>query len=381
MRLRVGLLTPGFSASEADWCIPAQLDLVRALGERDDLRVFALRYPHARARYDVHGAQVQAFGAAQRRGLGRALMWARVLWALRRAHRERAFDVLHALWAHEPGFLATLAGRALRVPVVVSLLGGELEDLADIDYGGRRSPLNRRLVPFALRRAARVTVGSLFLRERCRQARRWDARSCVWPLGVDTARFHPRGSRDEERARARATRALALDGDPAVLCVASLVPVKDHATLLRAFARLRADRPTARLHLVGEGDGRAAVERLARDLGVAAGVTFHGHVPHERLADVYRQADLCVLSSRFESQGVAPLEAVACGCPVAGTAVGTLPELTAHVSAPGDAEALAAALARALDAPTPASLPERFRLASSVTALREVYTEVRAASR
>src|SRR5262249_60380354 len=87
--MRVGLVTPGFSASARDWCIPAQLDLVRALAAGDDVRVFAVRYPHERRTYDVYGAEVRAFGGAQRRGLHRPLLWARALAGPLSAHRPR----------------------------------------------------------------------------------------------------------------------------------------------------------------------------------------------------------------------------------------------------------------------------------------------------
>ena len=374
-RLRVGLVTPGFSASEADWCIPAQLDLVRALAARHDVRLLALRYPHTRRPYAVHDARVTPLGGAQSRGFGRLLMMLRALAALRREHRREPFDVLHALWAHEPGALCAWAGRALHVPVVVSVLGGELVDLPAIDYGGRRAPLNRRLIASALRRAARVTVGSSFLRAVAESAGLRDARWSEWPLGVETARFHAGGTRDEERGRARRDGRITLDGDPALLHVGSLVPVKDQATLLRAFARLRVDRPRARLHVVGDGPLRARLQALAAELRVAESVTFHGALVHDDLPALCRQADVFTLSSRFESQCLALLEAVACGCPVAGTAVGALPEVAPAdcTATPGDAAGLAAAIAHALDTRARPELPTRFELTASVDALVEIY--------
>jgi glycosyltransferase involved in cell wall biosynthesis len=78
-------------------------------------------------------------------------------------------------------------------------------------------------------------------------------------------------------------------------------------------------------------------------------VTFHGAIPHDRLPDYYRAADLLVVSSRYESQGMVALEAAACGCPVMGTAVGLLPELPGVYVVPvGDAGALARAIVAAL---------------------------------
>jgi hypothetical protein len=63
-RLNIGLVTPGFSADEADWCIPALLNLVRRLAAVHDVTVYTLRYPHHDGSYGISGARVRAFGGA-----------------------------------------------------------------------------------------------------------------------------------------------------------------------------------------------------------------------------------------------------------------------------------------------------------------------------
>lgn len=346
--MRVGLITPGFSASESDWCIPALLDLVRGLAREHELRVLSLRYPFSRRPYSVHGAAVQPLGAGPARGPARFVMWSRALRYLRAEHARLPFDALHALWAHEPAALALWAGRRLGVPVLVSVLGGELERLADIDYGGSRGPLNRQLVAYSLRHARWLTAGSRFLEERLRARAALQARVELWPLGVDTERFHPGPAPAD---------APALDGRPALLHVASLVPVKDQALLLEAFAGATASAPEARLHVVGAGPLRGALEARVAGSQLAGRVRFHGALPHEALPPLYRQAHALLQSSRFESQGLAVLEAAASGCPALGTAVGLLPELFPEWAAPpGELPALKVLLERALLArPAPAS--------------------------
>jgi glycosyltransferase involved in cell wall biosynthesis len=280
--------------------------------------------------------------------------------------RAGGIDVVHALWAHEPGALAAEACRGTNVPLVVSVLGGELAALHDIRYGGAQESLNRHLARRSLARAALVTIGSEALRALAPaglDATRWR----VWPLGVATARFHP---------EAGAGSAPRLDGAPSVLSVASLVPVKDHATLLRAFATLA---PEARLHLVGAGPAERAARALAQALGLAERVRFHGALAHDVLPAVYRQADLLVVSSRFESQCLAALEAAACGTPVAGTRVGVLPDLAAPeaLCAPGDAEGLGACMRRQLasarDGALAARTAERYGLERCLADLRGLY--------
>ena len=56
--MRIALITPGFSASASDWCIPVLLDHVRELAREHEVHIFALRYPHRRERYEVYGATV-----------------------------------------------------------------------------------------------------------------------------------------------------------------------------------------------------------------------------------------------------------------------------------------------------------------------------------
>ena len=135
--MRIGLITPGFSASETDWCIPALLALVRELARHDEVEVFTLRYPHRRESYHVYGAAVHAFGGGLAAGVSRLALLGNAMASIVRRHRRRPFDVLHGLWADEPGFLAVAGGRLLGVPSVVSLMGGELVGLRDIGYGGQ----------------------------------------------------------------------------------------------------------------------------------------------------------------------------------------------------------------------------------------------------
>ncbi|MBC8075600.1 MAG: hypothetical protein H7Y32_05945, partial [Chloroflexales bacterium] len=60
--MRIALIVPGFSADERDWCIPALLNLARALARGHTVQVFALRYPHRQGPYQVHNVPVYALG-------------------------------------------------------------------------------------------------------------------------------------------------------------------------------------------------------------------------------------------------------------------------------------------------------------------------------
>jgi glycosyltransferase involved in cell wall biosynthesis len=117
--------------------------------------------------------------------------------------------------------------------------------------------------------------------------------------------------------------AAALDDDwfvpgapPVVLGVGRLAPQKDFSTLVRAFAEVRRSRP-ARLVILGEGEERAAILDLARELGVAGDVRLPGydHNPFRYMA----RATVFALSSIFEGLPGALIQAMACGCRVIST--------------------------------------------------------------
>lgn len=339
--MRIILITPGFSADDADWCIPAVRSLAGELAGRADLRVLALHYPYQRGSYRVAGTTVHALGGANARGRRRAHLLARALGWTIAEHRRSPVDLLHGLWADEAGAVAVACGRLLRVPALVSLMGGELAALGDIGYGGQLGRLGRRVLPHTLRHAARVTVGSASL-HRLAAPHVAPDRVVRLPLGVDTRLFRP-GTARAEPLREGAVR---------LLSVASLTPVKDHATLLHALVRVVAHVPTIHLHLLGDGPLRTDLSRQAEALGVAGHLTFHGAVSHERLPDYYRAADLLVLSSRYESQAMTALEGAACACPVVGTSVGVLPELPGALVVPvGDAAALAETIVASVSDP------------------------------
>jgi glycosyltransferase involved in cell wall biosynthesis len=275
--MRIGLITPGFSASEEDWCIPALLDLVRELARDNEVHVFTLRYPHCRGSYSVYGATVHAFGGALVGGAGRAPLLGRALAGISGLARRRSFDVLHGLWADEPGFLAVAAGRLLGTPAVVSLLGGELIAMPDIGYGGQLSRINRWLIRLALRGAVCVTAGSAYLRQLAQLHVSAD-RLRTTPFGVDTALFHPGPGSVSPTSPA--------EEEIRLLHVASLSPVKDQATLLRAAAHLQAQGRSFVLEVVGAGALEPALRALAGQLGVA--IRFRGAVPHDQLPLIYR---------------------------------------------------------------------------------------------
>ncbi|HEY8416038.1 MAG TPA: glycosyltransferase family 4 protein [Thermaerobacter sp.] len=124
-----------------------------------------------------------------------------------------------------------------------------------------------------------------------------------------------------------------------LVMVARFEEPKDHATLLRALARVRSP---WQLELVGDGPRRPAVRALARELGLSGRVRFHG--ARGDVARVLAGAQVFALSTRREGLPLAILEAMRAGLPVVASGVGGVPEAvadgeTGFVAEPGDAAA------------------------------------------
>ena len=142
------------------------------------------------------------------------------------------------------------------------------------------------------------------------------------------------------------------DDSPVVVAAGSLTERKDYVTLLRGFARLRAQRQ-CRLVIIGQGRCRGALEQQAEALGVRGDVVFTGYLsnPYPYIA----RADVFAHTSRWEGLGVVLIEALALGTPVVATDCPSGPaEILGHdgrfgaLIPVGDDAALANALDRVL---------------------------------
>ncbi len=163
----------------------------------------------------------------------------------------------------------------------------------------------------------------------------------VAPLGIDPALFNPRAFRER----------------PApfeVFCVGRLVPVKAHHILLAAIELLVRAGRDVRLHLVGDGPSRAALESEVAARGLQACVVFEGWRNQDEVRVLYEQADAFALASFAEGVPVVLMEAMAMEIPCVATRITGIPELIRDgieglLVTPSDEAALAEALARLMD--------------------------------
>jgi glycosyltransferase involved in cell wall biosynthesis len=325
--MKIALVVPGgVDRSGTTRVIPCRLWLIERLAAGgDEVHVFALNQEPEPGEWPLLGAMVHNAGRRWAR-------W-RTVVAMLREHRRDPFDVVHAFWAGAPGQAAALFSAIARLPLVVTLPGGDLAALADIGYGAALRRRGRTATRLVLSRAAAIVVPSLWLGARA-FAQGWE--TVAIPFGVALDRWPPAPPRRrDESAPIR------------LVHVASLNRVKDPFGLLDAMGLLADDGIAFVLDMIGEDTLGGAVQRRCTELGLDGVVRFHGFVENEALRAWFERSDLLVMNSRHEGAPIVLLEAAVAGVPTVGTSVGNIADWSPDAAVavpPRDPRALARAI-------------------------------------
>lgn len=264
---------------------------------------------------------------------------------LRALVRERRIDIVHA-HEYKTDLLALLLARAERIVPLATVHGWTGSSRRERFYYA----VDKRLLALYPRLIAVSTeIRRVLIRAGARPGRVQTILN-----GIDHRAFR----RDPARVPAARAACGLEPGEVAIGALGRLERQKRFDLLLRAFASLRASRPALRLLIAGDGSLRGALEAEAVRLGLGGSCRFLGH--RDDVAAIHHALDLFVQSSDYEGTPNAVLEAMALGTPVVATGAGGTAELAldgvhALVVPPGDAAALARAIAVALDDPLAAA--------------------------
>lgn len=223
-------------------------------------------------------------------------------------HEQPDLALIDSHFLYPDGVAACLAGRILKIPVLMTARGSDVNLY-------RRWWIPRIWLRWAVRQSAGVITVSEALRDTLLALGADPGKVITLRNGVDLERFKPL---DRSACRTR----LHVDGFT-LLSVGNLLPVKGHELVIDALPGL----PDTTLLIAGDGPLRAALERQARNLDVAQRVRFLGNLDQAELIEAYNAADALVLASSREGMPNVVLESLACGTPVIATAVGGTPEL------------------------------------------------------
>jgi L-malate glycosyltransferase len=233
-------------------------------------------------------------------------------------------DIIHGNWIVPTGLIASIIGRVMSLPVINTARGMDI-----------RVSTNRAVKLFfdlAVKLSDKVTVVSPAMK-----SVKGIEDAEVISSGVDPVFFDIASNPSSKT----------------VLYTRSLEQVYDAATLLKSIPIVIRTIPDIKVIIAGTGSQEKDLKSLVDNLGISAQVTFLGHVEHDTIVDLARDASIFVSTATADGTSIALLEAMAAGLTPVATDITANRELIGHekdgyLFRPGNEEDLAHNIIRAL---------------------------------
>jgi glycosyltransferase involved in cell wall biosynthesis len=225
------------------------------------------------------------------------------------------FDLIDAHYFYPDGVAATMIGKALNKPVVITARGTDINLIPQY-------PKPKQMILQATEDCAAMITVCAALKDAIVGLGGKAEKITALRNGVDLQLFQP-----EDKVQARA--AFGMNDQFAIASVGHLIERKGHHLVIEALAQI----PDAELYIAGGGEEEARLRALAEQLGVTQRVHFLGAMPQAKLRTLYSAVDCLVLASSREGWANVLLEAMACGTPVVATNVWGTPEVVAAPAA------------------------------------------------
>jgi len=210
-------------------------------------------------------------------------------------------DIIHATYLIPHAINAFMVGKIFRKPIVVSLIGSDINIGLSKWYGD--------IWTYLLKRVDCVTVTGTSSRNEIIRRGIDSSRVQILPVLIDTRKFKPRNAKKEYD----------------LIFVGTLVWVKRVDTILRALLKVIGQGKQIRLGIVGDGPLRRRLEKMARDLDIRDRVDFLGY--REDTQNYFNRSRVAIMASSSEGLPAAMLEAMACGLPCILPAVNDIPDV------------------------------------------------------
>ncbi len=231
-------------------------------------------------------------------------------------HPNKA-DLIHAHLAFPAGVSGAVIKKKIKAPLLTTVQGGDLGDYSENTgkFGGILKPI----ISYGLKRADLVHAVS---KDCERKAKELGAKhTIVIPNGVDVTLFNPHVDAREIKEK------LGITNERVIVSLSRLTPKNGLDLLIRAMPEIIKEKKDVVLVLVGSGEQENELKKLAQKLRISDKIIFTGGVPHSETPKYLRMADVAIRPSLDEGFGIFFIEAMACGVPTIGTAVGGITDI------------------------------------------------------
>ncbi|MBI4267438.1 MAG: glycosyltransferase family 4 protein [Chloroflexi bacterium] len=215
----------------------------------------------------------------------------------RRLMRKIKPDIIDAHYVTLYGYLGVASGFH---PVILTAWG------SDILITPKQSWIHRLLTRYALKKADMVICDSETMKRELLELSTDPTKIRLVYNGIDTQRFNPR------RVQGFRSRAGIPDNVPVVISTRSLRPVYNVEMLIKAIPLVLREKPETRFLIIGDGEQKEQLSKLAGSLGVSNNIQFLGWAAHDDIPDYLSAADVYVSTSLSDSTSLSLQEAMAC---------------------------------------------------------------------
>ena len=232
------------------------------------------------------------------------------------------FDILHCHFAYPPGYCGIKLKKILKIPVVVTLHGADIQKMPEIEYGIRLNPEIDKKVKYTLKKTDAITAISSSIKGEIIMAGITDKKKIYdIPNGVETRRFNESVSKNVRDMFGIQNNA------KVILSVGRNHPKKGYKYLLKAMPKVLEKHSNVKCVIVGKGT--ETLKPLIKELKLEKSVILAGSIPqdnniiikyieypHPNLISIYLSSDIFILPSLLESFGLVIVEAMVAGLPI-----------------------------------------------------------------